>query len=349
MDLSRERFTPHSPDVLEREISDGGFSQGWGMHFQPVAKRFVDAHGHIQFVSFERADEAVLRGLGFVSPLGVDHVAVCSPVVTAGGESALGMDIPCVSGTDGLEPYLELAGRTDGLTLMLFLHHENPDVRLVRRCAGRGVRAVKLHNAPVIVNAADPALWLGSRWAEVFDEIERAGLPVLWHVTQRLSDSPYTGGSRNVYWREGWEKGIRYTNEDLLQIYLKVVEDHPGIPFLSAHQLHLGWERLDGLMERYANLYIDTSVGCVVREGDRLYEQDRDMIRDFFIRRGDRILFGTDYFITDDAAQDGAGAASTVGNHIRFLRQLRLPYDVLQLISHGNAERLLGIPVPEEH
>ena len=41
-----ETDQPYSPDVLERETADNGFSSGWGFHFQPSEKYWIDCHVH---------------------------------------------------------------------------------------------------------------------------------------------------------------------------------------------------------------------------------------------------------------------------------------------------------------
>lgn len=339
---------PHAPDVLERETEDRGFSRGWGMHFPPTAGYFVDMHGHIQFDGFMLAEEAVRTHLEQAGRLNIRKLAACSPVVTRDADRTRpqGFDVACISGIDELRPYLDLSSNNPSLSVMLFLHYCNPDAELVKRSADLGVCAVKLHNAPLIVDGTEPGCWLDGSWDAVFREIERAGLPVLWHVAQRLAPSPYTGGARNTYWAEGWKKGVLYTNEDLLQVFLKVVEKYRGINFIGAHQLHLGWERLDPLLDCHPNLCIDTSVGCIVQEGDLLYDEDRDFIRDFFIKHSDRILFGTDYSIRDRSDRGGEPYTpdmDTPACHIRFIRQLRLPHEELQRVSHANAERLLSM------
>lgn len=349
MDMKMEREYPHAPDVLERETSDGGFSAGWGMHFQPMPERIADMHGHIEFDDLSKAEAAVNRHMELMRPLNVTHCVACSPVMErASGEGGpQGFSVRCLAGIDALRPYLQLARASGRLSLMLFLHYANPDAELLKLSAAEGVCAVKLHNAPIIVNAGDPECWLSGEWAAVFSELERLGLPVLWHVTQRLTGSPYTGGGRNTYWKDGWKKGVAYTNEDLLRIYLQVVEKYPRIPFISAHQLHLGWERLGRLFDRHPNLHADTSIGCWVNEGDRMYGNDVRRIREFFIKYHDRMLFGTDYFITDragdDTINDGTGKTAIAKSHIRFVRQLRLPDEALQDVMHANAERLLKV------
>jgi predicted TIM-barrel fold metal-dependent hydrolase len=345
-----ESLYPHSPDVKERETADGGFSRGWGMHFTPVEKCIVDVHGHIQFNSFDNAAGILGRYMELVRPLKISCCVACTPIMAQCRylDEPQGFSVPCRSGFAALKPYFDLAHGAGNLSLMLFLHYANPDAELLRQSVAAGACAVKLHNAPIIVNAADPEIWLSNQWEAVFAEIEKHGLPILWHVTQRLTDSPYTGGGRNTYWKDGWKKGVGFTNEDLLQIFLKVVEKHPGIPFICAHQLHVGWERLASLFERYPNLYSDTSIGCVVNEGDRMYEGDIRYIRGIFIRHSDRMLFGTDYFIADASSGSPTGPdeemAAIIKSHIRFIRQLRLPDEALQKVFHCNAERLLRVP-----
>ncbi len=346
-----ESLYPHSPDVTERETADGGFSKGWGMHFHPVEETIVDVHGHIQFQSFGNVDEVMKKQLELMRPLNLSRCAVCSPMMVrpANLESPEVFSVDRLTKLEDLVPYLDLAGKSDMLALMIFLHHGNPDLELLGKCVDAGACGVKLHNAPIIVEAADPEVWLHDDWADVFSEIERKGLPVLWHVTQRLTDCPYTEGGRNTYWKDGWKKGVTFTNEDLLQIYLKIVAKYPGIPFISAHQLHIGWDRMASLFDRYPNLFSDTSVGCQVNEGDRIYETDICRIRDFFIRYSDRMLFGTDSFITDmtegDSVFNEDVKATGIKNHIRFIKQIRLPFDALQKVFHGNAERLLKLAV----
>lgn len=348
-DSNDESLYPHSPDVVERETADGGFSRGWGIHFKPAEKCIVDVHGHIQFNSFDDAAGILSRHMELVRPLKITHCVACSPIMAQPRylDEPQGFSVPCRSGFDELKPYFDLAHRAGNLSLMLFLHYANPDVELLVQSVAAGACAVKLHNAPIIVNAADPEIWLSGEWEAAFAEIERHGLPILWHVTQRLTDSPYTGGGRNTYWKDGWKKGVSFTNEDLLQIFLKVVEKHPGIPFICAHQLHIGWERLASLLDKYPNMYTDTSIGCVVNEGDRMYEDDIRYIREIFIRYSDRILFGTDYFIADTAAGNPIGTdvekAAIIVSHIRFIKQLRLPDEALQKVFHCNAEHLLRI------
>lgn len=342
-----ERIYPHSPDVLERDTSDNGFSKGWGMHFLLKEETIVDMHGHIEFSPSTDADQLVKHHLGIMKQLNVSRLVACSPVMMRpeDREKPLGFPTLCCYGFDELKPYLELAQITGHMSLMPFLHHGNPDIGLLKQSIEEGACGVKLHNAPIIVEGADAEIWLSDEWAGIFSELGKANLSVLWHVTQRLTDCPYVGGERNAYWRDGWKMGVSYTNEDLLRIYLLVVSRYPEVRFISAHQLHIGWDRLASMFDQYENLYIDTSIGCWVNEGDRMHEDDIRYIREIFIRYSDRILFGTDYSIApggNGVETNDEAKLDPVKNHIRFIKQLRLPDEALQRVFHANAEKILG-------
>lgn len=335
---------PHAPDVAERESADCGFSKGWGMQFQPREKTIVDMHGHIEFAYQTDSDALIGQHLNLMKRLNAGRIVACLPVSfrPEDADCPLGFWSLRCFGFEELKPYIESARLSGRVSLMLFLHHRNPDRSLLEKCMAEGLSGVKLHNAPVIVEASDPEVWLSREWSEVFSELGKAGKPVLWHVTQRLTDCPYVGGDRNVYWKDGWEKGVNYTNEDLLRIFLEVVRRNPDVHFIGAHQLHLGWERLASLFDQYPNLYIDTSIGCQVNEGDQMYEEDVQQIRSIFIRYADRILFGTDFSINRDTEgeQGWPEKLQAVANHVRFVRQLRLQDDALQKVMHANAENI---------
>lgn len=333
-----EQLYPHSRDVIERETSDGGFSRGWGRHFIPVEDYWFDIHTHI-YEKIEDVHTAISAHLSSVNGRNVRKLGVIPFYTVVKGEKCTDGDLftKFMRKKDMLDYLCEII-HTPNASTVLYLHYTNPDTELIKAAADMGISGIKLHNACVIMDGGDHQVYLSKQWDDAFRLIGKLGLPIIWHVTQRLSDSPYTGSGRNSYWKAGWEKGVRYTNEDLLQAFLKVVEIHPDINFIAAHQLHIGWERLTGLFGRYPNLYTDTTVGCFVRKDDEMYETDRSYLRDIFIKYSNRILFSTDTYakkVTDkdyiDFFYDG---------HIRFIRQLRLPEEALQKIAHRNTERL---------
>lgn len=314
---------PHSPDVAERESSDDGFSSGWGAHHQPSEAYWVDCHTHMRE---EEADAIVdtiadwgemLRPWRFQRTVALDG--------TPGSAAAFG----------------EAARTDDRFRWLARLHHDDADLEGLERCLEAGACGLKLHNAPLMRNAVDPEIWHSADWHRIFDRMGEADLPILWHVTQRLTDAPYTGGGRNSYWNQGWEEGYDCDNVDLMRSFLDIVEAHPETDFVGAHQLHVGFDRLAELFAEHPNLHVDTSIGLAVRWGDELYPQDRARAREFVGNWTDRLLFGTDCVISSEVVDEYLRQHFL--NHVRYVRQLRLPHEELQQVSHRNAERLMNL------
>ena len=335
---------PHAPDVLEREVAEQGFAAGWCLQGKPVPAYYFDCHVHLGNLGAQGIADALAPDAAVARTMDVRRALL---ILRLGAETAdAAPEDAAMAGRDASYSLNELgrliAGLPDPDLLVpaLWWPYRAPHAEQVAQAAQMGVRCIKLHNAPVICQAAPPDLWLSPGWTDAFAAMARHGLPVLWHVTQRLPSNAYTGGGRNTYWREGWANGAQYGNEELLQSFLTCCARNPSVPFIGAHQLHVGWERLDRLFAGYPNLYVDTTVGCVLRPEDTFYPHDKAFLRDVFIQWADRLLFGTDVFWPDG---DGAEVRATTAMHQRFLAHLDLPDDVLQKVCHGNAERLLGL------
>ena len=311
------------------------------MHAKPVADYWFDFHIHGIIEPGEDMLGKIRPDLALIEEFNVRRAMVilglCGPMWPRELSTHRGMDS---------YPYLTAAeagaaaksAREDGsMAWAAYLKYLNPDAGLIRAAKSAGAAAIKLHNAPQIEDAAPADLWLSPEWQDCFRAMADCGMPALWHVTQRLPPCPYTGGGRNVYWEKGWENGVNYGNEELLRVFLRCCERNPGVNFVGAHQLHLGWQRLDALFAAYPNLYTDTTVGCQLMEDDTLYPKDKAFLRGIFIKWADRIIYGTDNFWGEGRK------SSTQRSHIRFLKALDLPGLALNKIAHGNAERLLGL------
>ncbi|MDW7658443.1 MAG: amidohydrolase family protein, partial [Bacillota bacterium] len=177
---------------------------------------------------------------------------------------------------------------------------------------------------------------------------EQNQLPVLFHVTQYLGGSRYKnqGGDdikiiRNRYFGEGQEKGITYTNDDLLRMFLQIADAHPGIPFIGAHELYIGLDRLDDLLDKHANLHVDTSGGFLLNDDDDFYPRERDLYKKFVIKQASRLLYASDAATEDHVSQEQQKALQRC--RIRFIKRLQLPDDALQQVCHRNAERIFGL------
>lgn len=318
---NREELHPHSPDAAVRAELDGGFSKGWGLHFQPNEAYWLDCHCHM---GTDTTHPQIYRMLEeWFAELDAYR---------------LGRVVVIATKPEAFQACRDVASQDPRFRWFVAMPYDQPDVDLLQRALDCGALGAKLHNSPLMSGKGKPDIWLTDAWARVFRLVEQAGRAVLWHITQRLSVSPYHGGSENAYWRDGWKVNVTVTNEQLLQVALQVMRQHPRIPFIGAHQLHLGLERLTALLQEHKNLFIDTSCGFVVRWADVLYDHDRDILRQFFLKHPDRILFGTDASLF--AGGTDAWRVQAFLAHARFINQLRLPDEVLQKVAHANAERI---------
>ncbi|MFC1717441.1 amidohydrolase family protein [Candidatus Poribacteria bacterium] len=318
---------PHSPDVLERETADDGFSSGWGLHFQTSERYWIDCHVHAR------------RGPDFQERVNDwfewSRAWRQAQFIAIDGR-------PDSSGNGfSYEELAEIVKEDDRLAFLYYPGIDTPDVEPLEHALELGARGLKLWSPTFVLEGRPADEFEHPKWEGVFKIVNDRRLPILWHVTQRITDSPYTGGGRNAYWGEGWKKGVTYTNEDLLQSFLRVAKAHPDGHFIGAHQLHVGWDRLEEIFAEHPNVYIDTSIGCFVRWGDTMYPEDQEKLREFFIKYADRILFGTDIGMGEGYNLE-TEHLSLMG-HIRFVRQLRLPYDELQKVSHQNSEKLFRL------
>jgi len=336
-DRKCENRYPHGNDVLEREFSENGFAAGWCMHAKPVPEYYFDCHIHYDgakdFTVAERIAVPKVQAAG----AGVERVLLIIQLYGKKWQPENETDAARYFNVGELKK--AVAGLDDNKIFWgPSLRYGSPEPELVHAAADMGASYVKLHNAPQIMVNAPADLWLSREWRETFKAITERKLPVIWHVTQRLPSSRYTGGGRNTYWQKGWEAGVKYGNEDLLQVFLTCCRHFPEIQFIGAHQLHIGWDRLDGLFAGYPNLYVDSTIGCQLLLCDDFYEHDKEYLREMFINRANRILYGTDTFW----GKDGSMNETVVFRHMRFIQKLDLPEDVLNKICHINIEKLIG-------
>jgi len=319
---------PHAPDTEEREDVDDGFSAGWGFHMQPSVRYWIDCHTHVRETRNLDALKAVARWHDIMWAYRLRRSA----------------------GVDGFpdrhHAFAKLAGNDDRFVWYCRLPWDEPNIAHVRECRELGAIGLKLHNAPLIDGSIERNVVHSDAWQEIFALAGSLNMPIIWHVSQRKNASKYTGGKEHSYWSEAFKKGLTFTNEDLLQDFLSVVDSHPNTTFIGAHQLHLGPDRLGELFHSHPNLVTDTSIGCFVAYGDRMYDKDRLRWRRFALEFADRLLFGTDVMIDRKTARSEMLKQHFLG-HLRWVRQLQLPQEALSKIAHGNFERIAGLdPVP---
>lgn len=142
------------------------------------------------------------------------------------------------------------------------------------------------------------------RFFPVYESIEEAGLPILFHCGEELSGTML----------------VRSSPERLL----RVKKRFPGLKIIAAH---FGGFRLWKDVERHlvgADVYLDTSFFFD-------YVPKEEARRLLLAHRADRLLFGTDFPLVDQR------------HDIDFLEGLGLPQALKERIFSANARQLLGI------
>ncbi|MER6468479.1 amidohydrolase family protein [Streptomyces griseorubiginosus] len=227
----------------------------------------------------------------------------------------------------------------------------------LRRQVARGARGLKISKAlgltvvddrSELVPVDDPRL----------DPIWRAagdlGVPVLIHTAdppQFFEPSPPTREAIPVLdshpeWRVDPSAGL--SRDVLFEQLCALVTRHRRTRFVAAHLGNVGddLERLDAALSEHCNLGVDTSARF------EWLGQSVDAARRLLIKHSDRVLFGSDYPLSErlyrtlfrlfesrdtftlDGAYTMTGAAAAVDG-------LGLPEEVLERLYAGNHHRLL--------
>ena len=314
----------HSPYLIHRDTLDNGFSSGWMPHFQPSEEYWVDVHVHLNGIT----DSEGLKRL-------LDDWFARLDAYRLG-------KVVAITDNEALFRMLGDAAEKDPRFAWIYWPKiDAPSLSLVREAVKNGACGLKLHNKPLMDGATPRTVWQRTEWQEIFSFAETAGLPLLWHVTQRHGYSPYHGGGLNAYWKDGWEEGVDFTNEDLLQDMLAIMRRFSKLKVIGAHQLHVGLDRLQKLLAEYENLYIDSSCGMYLRWADEFIEEDRIILRDFVENWSQRILFGTDADMRPDNIDEFAVQSFLC--HARFMLKLGLSDKALQDVAWRTTSELLKL------
>ena len=314
---------PRAPDVAKRETDDDGSSAGWGGHFLPAEEYVIDCHMHVS----EKEPWLVHRALDTLFAT-LDAYRLDQILVMDGGPGSTSV-------------YSKVAKADRRFSFLIWMKPDRPDLDFLRRAHKAGAKGIKLHNFQIYGGRFDWKVWESPEWAAVFAEAEKLKMPILWHVTQEATGAPYMGeGSRGPFKGER-EPGRPLTNTDLLEQLLGIVDRHQGITFVGAHMLYVGNTKLDELFAAHENLAVDTSCGGFLRFGDQMLDEDVRAGREFFIKWPDRLLFGTDNRLS--AAHCNEQTFEAFRCHLRYIRALRLPDDVLQKVMWQNAKRIFNM------
>ena len=184
-----------------------------------------------------------------------------------------------------------------------------------------------------------------------FEKMEREGTPLLMHVAD--PERFWTDGTEEEI-KKGWFYGdeTRYpTYKSLYNQIDNILERHPKLNLCLAHFYFCSEnpKRLEEMFAKYENLSVDITPGGEMYIG---FQKDPEYFKDFFIKYGDRICFGTDmdytphleagiwlcdrvyrYMATDESL-------SSFDNHM--IKGVALPKETLQKIFSDNLTGKLG-------
>jgi len=319
-----DQSRPHSPYLIQRDTLDEGFSRDWMPHFVPSEEYWVDMHVHLSDVKNSNHLKELMDS--WFSRLDAFR---------------LGKVVAITEQSEMFKVFGEAVEKDSRFAWFYWPKNDEPSLSLVREAIQNGACGVKLHNREIMEGKVPRDVWQLDEWQKIFAYAEEAGIPLLWHVTQRHSYSPYHGGGLHAYWKSGWELGVDFTNEDLLQDVLAIMRRFPKLKVIGAHQLHVGPARLQSLFEEYDNLYIDSSCGMYLRWADDFIEEDRIILRDFIENWSERILFGTDADIRPGSIDEYAIQGYLC--HSRFMLKLGLSDKALQDVAWRTTSDLLKL------
>ena len=241
-------------------------------------------------------------------------------------------------------------------------HLDAPDfaqqmVRQIDDAVARGARGLKItkelgllvrYKSGKLLTVDDPRL------APIWQECGRLGIPVAIHVTDPeaffhpldASNERFEELIDNPDWSF---YGPQFpSKESIIAARDRMFAQHPNTTFIS---LHVGnWpEDLD-----YVSDMLNQHPNVVVEIGARVAELGRQprRARRFFLDYQDRILFGTDFSVSEEMYRNHFRWLETADEYFDYwaapeqgrwkIYGIDLPDDVLQKVYHHNAERILG-------
>lgn len=206
----------------------------------------------------------------------------------------------------------------DRFEVFCVFHQEDPRILAkLKACLKRGASGVKLFSG----HGSFHTIQLDNVLLEPFYTfLEEKGIPVLWHVN--------TG---------------KYLEE-----FEAVLQAHSNLKVICAHYClaSKSISKLRYLLDRYPNVYFDTSFGApsILQDGIATITQARNEFHELFMNYPERFLFGTDYVITRVKAINGI-LENFQQNRVILEETLQLPQDILRKIYEDNWKIFLdGIP-----
>ena len=214
-------------------------------------------------------------------------------------------------------------------------------------------------------------IWIDDpRFDPVFDYIRNRGKTLMGHLGEPKNcwlplDSMTTNNDRNYFTRHPEYHMYQHPDmpsyQDQVDARDRMLSRQPDLTFVGAHLGSLEWsvDELAKRLEKFPNMAVDLAA----RMGQIFYQtaENREKVRDFFIKYQDRILYGTDMGDHGTSSPEDltSGMDKVWKNHWQFFvtdefmeselinesfQGLKLPASVVDKIYLTNALRWFGIP-----
>lgn len=141
----------------------------------------------------------------------------------------------------------------------------------------------------------------------IWEFLTREDRTLLMHIGEPLAcwrplvdDNPHFGYySKNPQWHM-YNKPEYPSHAEIMAARDRMVEKHPKLRIVGAHLASLEFDvaEIAKRLDRFPNFAVDSSA----RVADLAY-QDSDVVREFFLKYPDRLLFGTDIVQRDVASE----------------------------------------------
>lgn len=194
------------------------------------------------------------------------------------------------------------------------------------------------------------------RFTPIYDFIVSKGLAIYMHIADPLAGwlpldtpSPHANYFRNHPEFHWYNKPGKPSHEEILGHRDALVARYPKTVFVAAHLASLEHDlaQVGEFLDTFPNARVDTAAR--IRD---LTLMPNDVVKAFFIKYQDRVLYGTDWDVEADAFSGDADAkakraAAFIDGHRKnfayFEQTLSLPPEVLHKFYYANAAALFAI------
>ncbi|MFC1613818.1 amidohydrolase family protein [Gemmatimonadota bacterium] len=346
--MESQKFIPLShPDIAIRDtLDDGGYSEQYGLHHRPYCNFWSDAHSH----TYSAEVPQQVRNKWLLDMRRAKYeINIVNGVVFCKTEEDLQLVV------DSLPNHAPV----------WWASIYDPDIGKLREYKERyGIKGVKIYYATLVYAEArgdtmefpvgsgkmvpvSIDMAIAPEWMEFYRVCEELDLPISCHSNVRLGPAYYNfgGDGRKIYSK------LTYDNFYIISHVEKILTAFPKLRYVLCHQGFMGPPQLDKYFAKYPNLFVDTSAGMILHDGDYLTDAEREIYRSLLIKWPDRFLFGTDsgvLWIAPEGQTEEWGLRRMVYQLIyptkNFIMALQLPQDVLSKVAHRNFERVFNMP-----